>query len=200
MSNSIRLADILERRGVSRRGFMKFSAGIASLMALPPSMIPRIAAALEGARRPSLIYLSFQECTGCTESLTRSHAPTLEGLIFEAISLDYHHTLQAAAGHAAEAARLQAMEENAGSYLVAVDGSVPLGNPGYSTIAGVSNVDMLKETVAGAAAVIAIGTCASGRIQPGPCRFQTWLRTNPLSMSPVARRFQRSLRACSPSI
>jgi hydrogenase small subunit len=124
-------------------------------------MIPRIAAALENARRPSLIYLSFQECTGCTESLTRSHAPTLEGLIFEAISLDYHHALQAASGRAAEAARLQAMEENAGSYLVAVDGSVPLADPGYSTIAGVSNVDMLRETAEGAAAIIAIGTCAS---------------------------------------
>ena len=161
MSNSMTLAEILERRGVSRRGFLKFSAGIASLMAMPPSMIPCIAAALENARRPSLIYLSFQECTGCTESLTRSHAPTLEGLIFEAISLDYHHALQAASGRAAEAARLQAMEENAGSYLVAVDGSVPLADPGYSTIAGVSNVDMLRETAEGAAAIIAIGTCAS---------------------------------------
>ncbi len=52
------------------------------MMALPPMMIPRIAAALEQARRPSVIWLSFQECTGCTESLTRSHSPTVEGLIF----------------------------------------------------------------------------------------------------------------------
>ena len=54
------------------------------------------------ARRPSVIWLSFQECTGCTESLTRSHAPTVESLIFDAISLDYHHTLQVAAGEAAD--------------------------------------------------------------------------------------------------
>jgi hydrogenase small subunit len=26
-----------------------------------------------------------------------------------------------------------------------VDGSIPLGNAGYSTIAGISNLDMLKE-------------------------------------------------------
>ena len=45
-----------------------------------------------------MIWLSFQECTGCTESLTRSPAPTLESLIFDMISLDYHHTLQAASG------------------------------------------------------------------------------------------------------
>jgi hydrogenase small subunit len=53
------------------------------------------------------------------------------------------------------------MKENAGKYLVVVDGSIPLGNPGYSTIAGVSNIETLKEVVAGAAAVIAMGTCAA---------------------------------------
>jgi hydrogenase small subunit len=133
------------------------------MMALPPSMAPAIAQALERARRPSVIWLSFQECTGCTESLTRSFSPTVENLILDTISLDYHHTLQAAAGDAAEHAREEAMRENAGEYLVVVDGSLPgLGaNPGYSTIAGISNYDMLMDTVADAAAVIAVGTCAA---------------------------------------
>ncbi|MCL4724292.1 MAG: twin-arginine translocation signal domain-containing protein, partial [Rhodocyclaceae bacterium] len=103
------IAEILRRQGISRRGFLKFCATTASLMALPPSMVPAIAAALEKARRPSVIWLSFQECTGCTESLTRSHTPSIEGLILEQISLDYHHTLQAASGEAAEAAREAAM-------------------------------------------------------------------------------------------
>ncbi|AHF03551.1 Ni/Fe hydrogenase [Marichromatium purpuratum 984] len=163
MAASQTLAEQLRAQGVSRRGFLKFCAATASLMALPPSLIPRIAEALEAARRPSVIWLSFQECTGCTESLTRSHAPTLEGLIFEAISLDYHHTLQAASGEAAEAARLQAMRDNAGAYLVVVDGSIPgpEANPGYSTVAGHSNHAILMETVEHAAAVIAVGTCAA---------------------------------------
>ncbi len=157
------LGESLRDHGLSRRGFLKFCAATASLMALPPSMAPAIAAALEQARRPSVIWLSFQECTGCTESLTRSHAPALEDLILDFISLDYHHTLQAAAGEAAEAARLQAMEANKGQYLVIVDGSIPGpdANPGYSTVAGHSNYDILMETVENAAAVIAVGTCAA---------------------------------------
>ena len=155
------VAEALQAGGVTRRGFLKYCSAIASLMALPPGSAPLIAAALEKARRPSVIWLSFQECTGCTESLTRSHAPTVESLIFDFISLDYHHTLQAASGGAAEAAREAAMHENEGKYLVVVDGSIPLANPGYSTIAGISNVDMLKETAAGAAAIIAVGTCAA---------------------------------------
>ncbi|MEZ5541316.1 MAG: hydrogenase small subunit [Pseudomonadota bacterium] len=161
MSKDQTIGEALRARGISRRGFLKFCAATASLMALPPSMVPRIAAALEQARRPSVIWLSFQECTGCTESLTRSHAPTVEGLIFDTISLDYHHTLQAAAGSAAEAAREAAMKENAGNYILIVDGSIPTKDPAFSTIAGVSNLDMLEEVAAGAAAVVAIGSCAS---------------------------------------
>ena len=157
------LGEILRRNGVSRRGFLKFCAATASMMALPPSMAPAIAKTLETARRPSVIWLSFQECTGCTESLTRSFAPTVENLILDTISLDYHHTLQAAAGEAAEQAREAAMQANMGEYLVVVDGSLPGpgANPGYSTIAGVSNYDMLMDTVKGAAAVVAVGTCAA---------------------------------------
>ena len=157
------LNESLRERGVSRRGFLKFCTVTASLMALPPSMAPAIAAALERARRPSVIWLSFQECTGCTESLTRSFSPTVEDLILDVISLDYHHTLQAAAGHQAEAAREQAMKDNHGEYILIVDGSLPGPdmNPGYSTIAGISNYQMLMEGVAGAKAVVAVGTCAA---------------------------------------
>lgn len=152
----------LKRSGVSRRGFLKFCAATAAAMALPPSMAPAIAAALGSATRPSVIWLSFQECTGCTESFTRAHLPTIESLIFDAISLDYHHTLQAAAGHAAEAARESAMEQFKGKYLVMVDGSIPIADGGvYSTIAGVSNIDMLRDTVENAAAVISVGSCAA---------------------------------------
>lgn len=153
--------DHLLEQGISRRGFLKFCSSLASAMALSPAMVPLIANALEKASRPSVIWLSFQECTGCTESLTRSHSPTLEGLIFDAISLDYHHTLQAASGAEAEAAREQAMHDNAGKYILVVDGSIPIDNPGYSTIAGISNLDMLKESAANAAAIVAVGSCAT---------------------------------------
>jgi hydrogenase small subunit len=156
------LGERLQRHGVSRRGFLKFCTAMASMMALPPGAVPVMAAALSKARRPSVIWLSFQECTGCTESLTRSHSPALENLIFDFISLDYHHTLQAASGTAAESARKEAMKASPGKYLVVVDGSIPTKDGGvYSTIAGTTNLEMLKETAARSAAIIAVGTCAS---------------------------------------
>ena len=54
------------------------------------------------------------------------------------------------------------MQENAGKYLVVVDGSVPTKDNGvYSTIAEISNIDMLRETAEQAMAVISAGTCAA---------------------------------------
>lgn len=155
------VGEYLRARGVSRRDFLKFCTTAATVMALPASMAPQIAAALEKARRPSVIWLPFQECTGCTESITRSHGATIEGMIFDAVSLDYQHTLQAAAGTHAEAAREQAMKDNWGQYLLIVDGSIPTANAGYGTIAGISNLDMLTEAAKGAAAIVAVGTCAA---------------------------------------
>ena len=151
----------LAQRGVTRREFLKLCTTLTALLALPPSMASAMAEAISKARRQSVIWLSFQECTGCTESITRSHSPTLENLIFDLISLDYHHTLQAASAEAAEHAREQAMKDNYGKYLLIVDGSIPTGNPGFSTIAGISNYDMLVDTAKGAAAIVSVGTCAS---------------------------------------
>ncbi|HOV05100.1 MAG TPA: hydrogenase small subunit, partial [Kaistiaceae bacterium] len=156
------LGEMLAARGISRRAFLKYTSWLATLMALPPGMAPAMAEELAKAKRQSVIWLSFQECTGCTESITRSFSPTLEDLIFNFISLDYHHTLQAASGEAAEHAREAAMAENKGKYVVVVDGSVPVKDGGiYSTIAGISNLQMLEETVADSLAVIAVGTCAA---------------------------------------
>jgi hydrogenase small subunit len=156
------LIDTLVRQGVTRRTFLKYCTTLASMMALAPSAGRAMAQALAAARRPSVIWLPFQECTGCTESITRSHSPTLEGMIFDMVSLDYQETLMAAAGDQAEQALRNAMQENHGTYLVVVDGSIPLGIGGaYSCIGGQSNVEMLKEVAQGAAAIIAVGTCAS---------------------------------------
>lgn len=160
MADQSSLGDLLRSQGVSRRAFLKFCSTTASLMALPAALAPTLASTLERVRRPSVIWLSFQECTGCTEALTRSHAPTIEALMLDFISLDYHHTLQAASGAAAEAAREEAMHANPGRYLVLVDGSIPTVKA-YSTIAGISNLDMLLDTAKQAAAIIAIGTCAA---------------------------------------
>jgi len=148
--------------GISRRGFLTFCSGVAVTLGFSPSLGAQIAEAVMNPRRPAVIWLSAQECTGCTESLLRSHHPTLENLILDMVSLDYHETLSVAAGHQAEAARMASMEENYGNYLLVVDGAIPTKDGGiYCKVANRTIQEHLEEAAAGAAAIIAIGSCAS---------------------------------------
>ena len=157
-----RTAPFASGHGPSRRAFLKFCALTASLLALPPGAAAILAEALSRARRLPVVWLSFQECTGCTESLTRSSAPSIERLLFELISLDYHPTLQAAAGAAAEQARDNSLAENRGKLVLVVDGSVSTAlNGACSTIAGEDNLSLLKRCLESAEAVLAVGTCAA---------------------------------------
>ncbi|MCC7113148.1 MAG: hydrogenase small subunit [Burkholderiales bacterium] len=153
----------IERRlGVSRREFMQFCAATAATLGLPAGAEAQIAKAVERAQRPSVIWLHFQECTGCTESLLRAEHPTLEKLILDVISLDYHETLMAAAGHQAEAARKAAMKAHKGKYVLVVEGAIPMRDNGiYCKVGGHTAMDLTRECAADAAAVIAIGSCAS---------------------------------------
>lgn len=156
------IGETLEQHGVSRRTFIKYCTAMASLLALSPMVGKVMAEQLRASKRPSVIYLSFQECTGCLESLTRSFAPTLESMIFDVISLDYDDTLMAAAGEQAESARTRVIKENYGKYIVVIDGSVPTGEDGvYCAAGGRSALDILHEAAAGAAAIVCVGTCSS---------------------------------------
>ncbi|MEI7644814.1 MAG: hydrogenase small subunit [Chloroflexales bacterium] len=176
----------LRREGVSRRQFLKLCGALAVTMGLSeappllagglargPSPARIVADALASKPRVPVMWLHFQDCTGCTEALTRSLAPTLTDLVLNKITIDYHETLSAAAGVQAEQNKRAMIETYAGKYLLVVEGSVPTGANGmYCTIGGRTAVDLLNEAAAGAAAVIATGNCAAfGGIpmaQPNP--------------------------------
>lgn len=155
------LAEHLEARGVNRREFVAFCAEMTAMLGLSSALTPKLVEALAQMRRPSVIWLQLQECTGCVESVLRTAEPTIGDLVLDLVSLDYQHTLMAAAGDAAEGALKKAMSDNRGQYLLVVTGSIPLnGNGIYTTIGGRTAKEILEEAAAGAAAVIAIGACA----------------------------------------
>jgi len=147
---------------VSRRSFIKFCSGVAVTIGLSPMAGAQIAQAVMNPKRTPVIWLSAQECTGCTESLLRPTHPTFEKLILDLISLDYHETVFVAAGHQAESAKQSSMKENFGSYLLVVDGSIPTKDGGiYCKVADRTMQEHVMEAAEGAAAIIAIGSCAS---------------------------------------
>jgi len=155
------LGQNLATRGVSRREFLEFCGGLAAVLGLESFYVPQIAHALQNLKRPSIVWIQLQECTGCVESVLRTADPTIGNLVLDLVSLDYSHTLMAAAGTAAERALHDAMTANAGKYLLVVTGSVPLADGGiYTTIGGRTAKAVLEEAAGGAAAVVAIGACA----------------------------------------
>ena len=155
------LGEHLEERGVSRRSFLEFCTEMAVVLGLGSAAAPSVAKALEAQKRPTVIWLEMQECTGCVESVLRTEAPTIGDLVLDVVSLDYSETLMAAAGHAAEQARAESMAKHKGNYVLIVTGSVPTKEDGiYCTIAGRTIRAHLEELAEGAAAIIALGACA----------------------------------------
>ena len=59
---------------VSRRDFMKLCTALAATMGLSSKAGAEMTAALTEPKRPPVLWIGAQECTGCTESLLR--APT----------------------------------------------------------------------------------------------------------------------------
>jgi len=187
MSEQDTILDHLKRQGISRRSFLKFCTLAASSMALPLSSVPLLADALGGAIRPRVIWISGQECTGCSESLLRSYdvdengtllSATVENMILNFISLEYHNTLMAPSGTAAEHSRDQAIAD--GGHVVVIDGSIPLmGDGAWSCVGGRSALDVIQESVANAGLVVAVGNCASfgglPKAEPNPTSaFGVW--------------------------
>src|SRR5271165_1116791 len=156
------LTQELEYRGISRRDFLGFCASMAAVLGLPDRATPAIAAAIDNEQRPILVWLEFQDCAGNTESFLRASHPTVADLILDSISLNYHETLMAAAGTQAEDALAATVRSNAGKYIALVEGSIPAGADGaYCTIGGRSALQIAREVCGGAAATIAVGTCAA---------------------------------------
>lgn len=163
------IAEALEKGGFSRRDFMKWAGAMAAVLSLPASFAPSIAKAAELADRLPVIWLHMAECTGCSESLLRSDAPTIDSLIFDYISLEYHETVMAASGWQAEENLEGAIQKHKGKYILMVEGGIPAGsNAFYLSVGplGKSGEAHAKEAAQNAAAIFAIGTCSSfGGIQ-----------------------------------
>jgi hydrogenase small subunit len=152
----------LEHRGISRREFLGFCATMASALALPDAAAAQIARAIERTAKPILIWLEFQDCAGNTESFLRASRPTAAEVLLDMLSLDYHETIMAAAGEQSKANRDRPVKEQAGNYIVVIEGSIPTGaNGAYCTIGGESALDIARNVCSNAAATIAIGTCAA---------------------------------------
>jgi [NiFe] hydrogenase small subunit len=151
--------ELVERKGVSRRSFIKFCGLMAATLGLEATYLPKIAAAIVSGPRPPFIWLQFAECTGCTEAFLRSSSPFIDDLLLNKISLEYHETLMAPSGAAATKSLDDAVSKYAGKYIVVAEGAIPGAD--YGKIGGRSMVDIAREVCSKAKITISVGTCAA---------------------------------------
>ncbi|MFA5628701.1 MAG: hydrogenase small subunit [Dehalococcoidales bacterium] len=172
--------DTLLRPKPTRREFLQVATASLALLGLSQALSPRVVKALEdGTKKPSVVWLHGQECTGCSESFVNSIEPTAASLILDTISLRYHETIMAASGHHAEQALNDAIKE--GGYLLVIEGSIPLAEDGlYCQVGGRTFKDIVRECASKAAAVIPIGACATfgGLNSAGPTDAVGYLYRN----------------------
>lgn len=158
----------LSEKGISRRDFMKFCGFLTATMGLSSSFVPKVAEVFAApTQRPPVVWLHFGECTGCTEAVLRTMYPWIDELVLEIVSLEYHETIFAAAGHQMEDNLHAAVKKYNGKFICIVEGAIATKYDGaYGKVAGRTFLEIAKDVCPKAAAVIAIGACATyGGIQ-----------------------------------
>jgi len=153
----------LEGKGVSRRDFMRYCTYLTATMGLSSSFVPKVAEVFAAPKqRPPVVWLHFAECTGCSEGLLRSMYPWIDDLVLEILSIEYHETIMAAAGHQAEENLKAAVEKYDGKFICVVEGAVATAFDGaYGKVGGRTFLEIAKDVCPKAAAVICIGSCSS---------------------------------------
>jgi hydrogenase small subunit len=153
---------------VSRRSFMKYCIGSAAALGLDVYTLGSLEKALATGGGPPIIWLAASNCTGCTVSLANlvsTKRPTdVADLFINTINLAYHPNLMGAAGDLAVQTLRKA---EAGTFILAVEGSIPTLYNGKTCILwsesgrDVTAMEAVMNLAPKAAKVLSIGTCSS---------------------------------------
>lgn len=155
---------------LERRDFLKLCsatvAGMGVSQLFSPAVHEALAASLDGSR-PPVLWIQGSGCTGCSVSLLNSTEPRIADVLLKIISLEYHPTVMAWEGEPAMEHMYKIAEKFKGKYFVVVEGAIPVAADGKYCVIGeahhkeITMVQAMKDLAPGAAAVLAIGTCAT---------------------------------------
>jgi len=156
---------------VSRRNFLKFSAGGAAALGLNlldnPLMKKAFAQAIQ---ETPVIWLAAGACSGCSVSLLNALSPRIQDVLLDQvlpghhISLAFHPTVMAASGDLAMQAMYDTEEK---PFILVVEGSITTADGGRHCEVGehnghgITGLEHVTRLGRKAKAVIAIGSCAS---------------------------------------
>ena len=176
----------MEKKGVSRRQFIKYAGATAALLGLSEALVPEIARALEQlstSGKPPIIWMQGQSCSGCAVSFLNTNYPEAAEVVLNELSVRFQPTVMASSGYQSTNVIEDTVKELNGQYVFVVEGPIPTAEGGEFCTVGVEDttkevmgkqfpkdkpiMKWMEEVVPGAAAVIALGSCASFGGIPG---------------------------------
>jgi len=152
---------------------------VAGHLDLPDELVGHVHEHMDELRegQAPVIWIQAQNCTGCTVTLMNSDYFSARNLMFGKFSLRYQPTIMCAEGFAATDIIEETEKDDAGKYLVVIEGAVPTGEGEQFCTFGLTDktrdlmgntipddrtvFDWLVELIPGAEAVMAVGNCAS---------------------------------------
>ncbi|NEW60643.1 hydrogenase small subunit [Sulfurovum sp. bin170] len=157
-------------------------------MQLHPNFEDVVEKGVKSLNKIPIIWLELADCSGNSEAFIKSTNPSIEDLIFDYISLDYHELLMSASGDQSETVLEDIVKNQKGEYILIVEGAVPLAMEGkYLRIGakGETGIELLKKCAKDAKLILAVGSCAldGGVVASTP---------NPTGAVGVAKALQRN--------
>ncbi len=157
------LAHALDAFEIGAKELNSWIAMVTATMQLHPQFTSLVKEGVETLNKIPIIWLELADCSGNSEAFIKSAHPAIGDLIFEYISLDYHELLMSSAGEESESALERTIREEKGTYVLIVEGAIPMGMEGkYLRIGprGETGISLLQRCGVDAAMVIAVGSCA----------------------------------------
>lgn len=153
---------------LTRRQFIKLAMASTAALQLSDILIPQLAQAFTGQKRPPVIWLEMMTCTGDFLSVANTLHPNMRQLLFDTIDLHYSNTVMAAEGDTAIDSLMKTVEREKGEFILIAEGTVPLKNGGkYGAIGHhkdgrlFTDLEAIQYIAPKAKHIMAVGTCAS---------------------------------------
>ncbi len=156
---------------ISRRKFLKYSAGGAAVLGMNLFENPMLRKAFAGAvQETPIIWLAAGACSGCSVSLLNALSPRIQDVLLDQVipghhtELAFHPTVMAASGDLAMQAMYDTEER---PFLLVVEGSITTADGGRHCEVGekhghgITSLEHVERLGRKAKAVIAVGSCAS---------------------------------------
>lgn len=163
---------------ITRKKFLQIFAGSVAGFALSDLWLPKLLQAANvknGKGRLPIVWFQAQNCTGCPVSFLNTEYPGADEVLIEVITLEYNPTVMGGTGDVAIGVLERMISEEKGKFILVADGSIPVESDGKFCTVGelngkpVTALDWIKELASNAAAIAAVGTCATwGGIPAAP--------------------------------